>query len=191
METAPSNGEVTARSLLNATCNVITSGVLARKEPILRCGLFDETLRNSHDFDLWVRLAKQGARLTYQREVLLSYRCHESSLSGDAINNVVRQIRVYEKAQREYDLSSEERTDVNRILNDLKAELQLETGRMRLVNNDVAGARVALETANQHYRTTKLTFVILALKLAPNLFRNLYLRLRKTHPPLPNFGQLD
>lgn len=176
METASSNGEVTARSLLNATCNVITSGVLARKQPILDSGLFDETLRNSHDFDLWVRLAKQGARLTYQRKVLLQYRCHDNSLSGDAINNVVRQLRVYEKAQRCFDLSPEESADVSRMLENLRAELELETGRVHLMNRNFTDARKAFKKANRHYRKLKLTLVVLLLHLSPRLLLDVYVR---------------
>jgi glycosyltransferase involved in cell wall biosynthesis len=179
METAPSEGEVTVRSLLRATCNVITSGVLARKQPILDCGRFDETLRNSHDFDLWVRLAKQGNHLAYQRKVLLQYRCHDNSLSGDAINNVVRQLRVYDKFERCYDLSREERADVSHMLGNLRAELELETGKMHLAQGNFADARNAFETANKHYRKAKLSLAIFLLKFSPRLLFRLYGTLRK------------
>ena len=85
MPTAPA----TARSLFSA-CWVeqspVTSGVVARRQPILDLGLFDESLRNSQDFDLWLRLVHSGARLVYQRRVLLRYRWHEGSLSGDEVN---------------------------------------------------------------------------------------------------------
>ena len=177
METAPSNGEVTVRSLLSATCNVITSGVLARKQPILDCGLFDEALRNSQDFDLWVRLAKRGARLAYQRKVLLQYRCHDDSLSGDAINRVVRELRVYDKIERCYDLSSEERADLSSRLENLRAELELETGKMHLAQGNFADARNAFETANKHYRKAKLTIAILLLSFSPRVFSYLYTRI--------------
>ncbi|HET6973737.1 MAG TPA: glycosyltransferase family A protein, partial [Pyrinomonadaceae bacterium] len=50
MDTNPSSGEVTCESLLAERCNIITSGVLARREPIVELGMFDETLRNSQDF---------------------------------------------------------------------------------------------------------------------------------------------
>lgn len=179
METAPSEGEVTARSLLDATCNIITSGVLARKQPILDYGLFDEALRNSHDFDLWVRLAKRGVRLAYQRKVLLHYRCHDNSLSGDAINNVIRQLRVYDKVGRSYDLSSEERTVVSRMMENLRAEFELETARMHLGNSNFTDAREALRKANKHYGSFKLKLAILFLHLSPRLLLSIYTRTRK------------
>ncbi len=58
METNPSDGEVTFHKLLCGECNVITSAVVARKELIMRVGLFDVTFPNSQDFDLWSSLSK-------------------------------------------------------------------------------------------------------------------------------------
>ncbi len=174
MQTAPSEGEVTVRSLLTAKCNVITSGVLARRRAILDVGLFDEGLRNSHDFDLWIRLAKAGVRLSYQRKVLLQYRCHENSLSGDAINNVVRQLRVYEKIERTYDLSPEERSDVSRMVESLHAELEVETGRLQLLEGNFTNAREAFKKANTYYGSFKLRLTILFLRLSPRLLLAIY-----------------
>ena len=48
-----------SESLLAERCLVNTSSVLARREPIIEVGLFDETIVNSQDFDLRVRLAKR------------------------------------------------------------------------------------------------------------------------------------
>ncbi|HKY20052.1 MAG TPA: glycosyltransferase family A protein, partial [Vicinamibacterales bacterium] len=52
MEFARSEGEVTFESLLRAECNLITSGVVARRQIILDVGLFDRAIRRGHDFDL-------------------------------------------------------------------------------------------------------------------------------------------
>ena len=57
MHLTPSNGHVTLEALLGAECTVITSCVVVRKESLVRVGCFDERLRLSEDFDLWVRLA--------------------------------------------------------------------------------------------------------------------------------------
>src|SRR5688572_28437661 len=58
MELQPSRGAVTPESLLAVDVTVLTSAVLARKQPILGVGLFDETIKRGHDFELWLRLAK-------------------------------------------------------------------------------------------------------------------------------------
>src|SRR5215472_1596311 len=54
MEESPSRGEVTFSSLLSGRCSVITSTVVARRQPIATVGLFDENFPNSQDFDLWL-----------------------------------------------------------------------------------------------------------------------------------------
>src|SRR5215203_1805916 len=82
MEMQPSRGDVTPEKLLAVEVTVLTSTVLARKSLILEVGLFDESIRRGHDFDLWFRLAKLGARFAYQREVLAHHRIVESGLSG-------------------------------------------------------------------------------------------------------------
>lgn len=115
MASAPPAGEITFRGLVSAEQSLITSGIVARRAAIVEVGLFDETLRNSQDFDLWLRLARHGARLAYQRQVLLRYRCHEDSLSGDEVNRTARQLRVYDKIERSYDLTAEERLSLIHI----------------------------------------------------------------------------
>src|SRR5713101_8731278 len=62
MADAPPAGAVTFIGLLNAEQSLITSGVVVRRERVLEAGLFDEALRNSQDFDLWLRLARSGSR---------------------------------------------------------------------------------------------------------------------------------
>ena len=62
MQLEPPRGEVTSANLLAVKVTVLTSTVLARKAPILDVGLFDVSMRRGHDFDLWFRLAKAGAR---------------------------------------------------------------------------------------------------------------------------------
>src|SRR5258707_1904027 len=92
MESAPPTGLVTFLELVNADRSLITSGVVVRRDLVLEVGLFDEALRNAQDFDLWLRLARTGPRLAYQRKVLLSYRSRPNSLSADAINSHLREL---------------------------------------------------------------------------------------------------
>jgi glycosyltransferase involved in cell wall biosynthesis len=62
MTICPSNGEVTFERLLLQECNVSNCSI-ARRETIVRAGLFDEELRSVEDFDLWLRVIKHGGRL--------------------------------------------------------------------------------------------------------------------------------
>ena len=65
MKGAPSKGPVTLVSLLNLQCNVLLSTVVARRAALVRVGLFDESIRRGHDFDLWLRMttARRNARI--------------------------------------------------------------------------------------------------------------------------------
>ena len=65
---------------------MLLSGTLVRKNAILDVDLFDEDLRCSEDYDLWLRLGIAGKRLAYQRKVLLSKRIHAGNLSADRVN---------------------------------------------------------------------------------------------------------
>src|SRR6266581_343390 len=59
MDWCPSDGEVTIESLFKSRCHVMYS-ITARRETLLRIGLFDEDLRCAEDFDLWLRVLKSG-----------------------------------------------------------------------------------------------------------------------------------
>ena len=176
METAPSKGEVSFLSLISQRCNITTSGVVTRKKLIFDVGLFDEGLRNSQDFDLWLRLVRHGARASYQKKVLLKYRCRKEGLSGDEVNRIARQVRVYKKIQDSYRLTPEERTEVSRVMGKIKALHELELSKAYLSQGKFAEARVALNKANGHQRSWKLRGVSLFLLVAPQLLRRLHAR---------------
>ncbi len=174
METAPSNGEVTFKSLISGECNVITSGVVARRQLIVEAGLFDEQLRNAQDFDLWLRLVRRGARASYQRKVLLRYRFHENSLSGDTLNRINRELRVLGKFESLTDLTTDERAVVAETTRRLRAELELERGKLELSRGNFAEARVAFVKANQFRQSWKLRASALLLRVAPRVLQKIY-----------------
>lgn len=180
METSPSTGEVTFKSLLNGRCNVITSGVVARRQLVLEAGAFDVELRNAQDFDLWLRLARGGARLAYQRKVLLRYREHVGSLSGDELNRIKRELRVLDKVERTYDLTPDERAEVSRVRESLNAHWELETGKQHLARGEFSDALAAFKRANSFYRIWKLRVMTLLLRVSPLFVQKYYLRRART-----------
>src|SRR5437879_5877114 len=118
-------GEVTFEGLISGSQSLITSAVVARRQKVIEAGSFDENLRNAQDFDLWIRMALRGARMDYQRKVLARYRYREGSLSGDAVNRVNRELRVYRKTLAQYDLTATQRTHVEGAIRRLDRELNL------------------------------------------------------------------
>ncbi|HEV2915782.1 MAG TPA: glycosyltransferase [Pyrinomonadaceae bacterium] len=179
MEISPSRGVVTFEKLVTQQCNVITSGVLARRKTILDIGLFDEGLRRAHDYDLWMRLVRAGARFGYQRKVLLRYRVHADSLSGDAIQQIERELIVFEKMLGRDDLSPHERRTVEGAIVRLRSHLKLEHGKLRLAHGDFAAASLEIKDANRLQRRLKLRLVLLWLRIAPRSLQRFY-KLRLT-----------
>lgn len=182
METSPSEGPVNFVSLIRSDCNVITSGVVARRAAVLDAGLFDETLRNAQDFELWARLARRGARMGYQRKVLVRYRCRDGSLSGDAENRLAREWRVTRHIADTYDLTERERAEVERMLARQQAAIDFERGKSLLREGHFVEARAALTAARRVFPGWKLTAALLMLRVAPRLLQKLAGERLRTKP---------
>lgn len=178
MEAAPASGKVTFLQLVSAERSLITSGVVARRELIFEVGLFDETLRNAQDFDLWLRLARHGARLAYQRRVLLEYRARQGSLSGDAINSHQRELRVFDKIEQSYPLTPSERAEVSEVIRKRRAHIEYELGKLYLLPGDFAQARESFARASGFglARSWKPRVALWLTRLAPRMMQTLCLR---------------
>jgi glycosyltransferase involved in cell wall biosynthesis len=175
MEIEPPRGEVTPENLLSVKVTVLTSTVLARKAPILEVGLFDLSLRRGQDFDLWLRLAKAGARFAYRRDVLAHHRIVESGLSGSTISQLQRTLAVLEAIKAKGLTPSEEvalQWNMNRTLR----ELALEKGKEQLLGRDFPGALQSFSEARKFRHTWKVLFVCLGLRIAPGILWRIYNR---------------
>ena len=179
MDFNPSTGEVTAESLICGRCNIITSTVLARRELILQTGLFDETLRNSQDFDLWIRLAKKGARINYQRKILLFRRIYSGSLASDPAKSFEGEIHVLQKTRLRTDLTPAERSALEATLKRRMADVEVIRGKRSLLEGDFDAALSSFQFANDYFHSLKLRLVLVLLQIAPGLVRRMY-RVRPT-----------
>ena len=176
MEVQPSRGPVTAQSLLGINVTVLTSVVLARKEPIIQVGLFDEALKRGHDFDLWLRLAKRGVRIAYQHKVLAEHRIVESGLSGDTISQLKRTLEVLEAINTKEVLTASENAALQVTMDRTLRELALEDGKEKLLRRDFAGARQSFDEAKRFRHSWKLILVSLGLRVAPGMLWRIYHR---------------
>ncbi len=88
--------------LLLTGCAIAPSTVIARKQPLLDVGIFDESMPPCEDWDLWFRLALRGIKIAYLDEPLTFYRVHPSTLSQQAqdVNAAAERIfrRVFSSA---------------------------------------------------------------------------------------------
>jgi glycosyltransferase involved in cell wall biosynthesis len=179
MDFNPSTGPVTAQSLVTSQCNVVTSSVIARRRLIHEVGLFDINFPNSQDFDLWLRLAKLGARMNYQKKVLVHRRIYDGSLASNPINSLEGQIRVLEKAAKRDDLTDDEWVAISQTIKLRRATTEVFRGKQELAAGDYNSAITAFRVANCYYKSWKLRLVLLSLRIAPHLMRRVHqLRLR-------------
>jgi GT2 family glycosyltransferase len=176
MATAPSEGPVTLLSLIGQQCNIILSTVVVRRTTLTGAGLFDETLRRGQDFELWLRLAQRGAKMHVQRDVLAERCVHADGLSGDAITELRRAIRVLDRFGRQQPLDRESRTALRIQLMVLVDRLEIEQAKRRLLEGNFAAARAHLCAVRQ--QRVKLRIARLALRVAPGILRAACLKWR-------------
>jgi glycosyltransferase involved in cell wall biosynthesis len=186
MQLSPSEGEVTFESLIREKCTVMTS-VTARMSAIKGAGMFDEAIGSCEDFDLWLRIVKNGGRIIYHRQVLARYRRREGSLSSDRVWMTRNLISVLEKSANTLDLNKDEREALNEQITYRRASLQLFQGKQALSHGDTVGAVNRFKEANRYLQSSKLAFVILLLKHIPRLLvwvfalRERFLARKQTH----------
>jgi glycosyltransferase involved in cell wall biosynthesis len=190
MQTVPSRGEVTLEALIAVRCTVLLSGVLARRSALIEAGLFDEQFTHSEDFDLWLRMARCGARLGYQQKVLLCKRERRSSLSAEVMTLLENALRVLKKTEATGGLTQSELSALGRSTKKIKAHLLLERGKKSLSAGDCDAAAEAIGEANNYYRSSKLMLVLLWLRLWPSLLLRFY-RFRRGLGPLESGGAVS
>jgi len=173
MSVFPSRGPVTLESLVTRRCNLFVS-VTARRDVILQAGLFDEGLRSCEDYDMWLRLAASGARMSYHDKVLVHYRRRESSLSADPVWMAENNLKVLEKMQRNFSESSTEWKLLEQQRKKKQAEASYWNGRKAFAQGDTTAALNYFRKAAEFLRTPKLWAFIVFLRLMPGLMLKVF-----------------
>jgi len=147
---------------------------VARRDGIVKGGLFDETLRRGQDFELWLRLAQMGARIEYHRHVLAERRVRVSGLSGDSVAELKRAIVVLRQFGRDRELEQRIRKALRIRLMTLVDQLAIEQAKQRILEGNFPAAEYHLSASRR--QTLKWRAVRLALKVAPEAVRAAYSR---------------
>lgn len=174
MEYCPSEGDVTFENLVTGRCTVHICVSLVRRQTLLDAGLFDLTFRGTEDIDMWLRIAKRGGRITYQRRVLGRYRRHAGSLSSDPVRMIEGYLAVLGKAAWDPHATPAQRKLIEQQSKVGRAHLALERGKRAFLACHTDTAISELRRANAHYRSAKLTTVLLLLHMSPRFLRALY-----------------
>lgn len=176
MEVCPSRGEPTFESVLTQRCIVFIS-VLARREALVRAGLFDEDLRSVEDYDLWLRLLARGERIRYQRRVLARYLKRRDSLSADPMWMGQTVLRVLDKIARLDGLSPPQHAAVAGRAAFFRAKLELDRGKHAFFRLDTAAAIGHISRANEFFGSRRLRLVCALMRMFPGVLLRMY-RLR-------------
>ena len=171
---ASSEGEVTFARLVLEEFTVAHCATVARREALVRVGLFDESFGHAEDFELWLRLAKFGGRIGYQRRVLSRYRRRAGSLNSDDERMGGSVLRALAKAEQYPDITPAERECIEQRRRVEKARLDLIAGKKAVAAGDAEAAMRHLARANASFQSRKLSATILLLRFAPHLVRTIY-----------------
>jgi glycosyltransferase involved in cell wall biosynthesis len=178
MDTTPSRGQPSLLALLELRCLPIASGTLVRRMPVLDAGMFDRSLRLAEDFDLWVRLARAGARIGYQRITLLKHRLRSDSLSRSVRHPIQNDLAVFLHFRETLSLPVAESAVVDHQIRRLQGILEVERGKWCLANGRYQEARQHFRAATIEIRSAKLWAARVLLRVSPSFLQRLYARLR-------------
>ncbi|MBA3515896.1 MAG: glycosyltransferase family 2 protein [Pyrinomonadaceae bacterium] len=173
MDVCPVEGEITFANLITQQCNVWV-GVTARREIIMRAGMFDESLGSAEDLDLWLRILHQGGRITYHRRVLGYYRQRRGSHTSKPIWLLNNWLKLLDKVERTMNLSPAEREATEQKRAEMHALLRLCEGKKAFFLGDKKGAIEGLSEANLFLKSRKISLSVIAMRLAPRLLRCAY-----------------
>jgi GT2 family glycosyltransferase len=147
---------------------------LVRRAVFDRVGMFDEALRSSEDFDLWLRVAHAGGRFNYTRRVLSRYRKRSGSLSSDPAWMCRSIVTVLDKCLAQMELGEDDRRLTIAQRAHFATLQRFHEGKRAFFRGDLPAARTALTEANRTMRSPKLSVILIALRTAPGLVSLLY-----------------
>jgi len=174
MKTSPSSGVVDFEGLVTHRCNPMLCSVV-RRRVLLAYGAFDESMRRSEDFDLWLRLAHGGVRFNYTTRVVARYCVRAGGLTADVVAMIQGIRAVFEKCGRTLVLSGGERALLAERDRYYYALERLHEGKRAFLAENYPVARAAFDEANLMLKSRKLQVVDALLATVPRLLSKLYL----------------
>jgi|KBSMisStandDraft_5_1062788.scaffolds.fasta_scaffold31835_4 glycosyltransferase involved in cell wall biosynthesis len=173
----PAGGEITRRMLVEGKCLILPSGALIRKKAFLASGGFDPSIKRTEDFDLWMRMLFDGARIGYLRKILFRFRIRPGSGSGDSIQRIERSRYIWSSLQKRLPFTDDENRIIDLHILGEEAAILRARGKVCVVQKDWKEAKENFRRASTLAGTLDLPLKH-RLKLAAVLF------LLNTYPSL-------
>jgi GT2 family glycosyltransferase len=165
-DVCPSSEPVTLEKFLTRECNVFISAVFKR-EILDKVGWFDESLRGSEDFDLWLRMLQHGYRFSFLREPLARYRKRADSLSSSSTRYFQNVLRALCKALSAPQTTPEQTRLIMTTISHVEAEIALVTLKQKILSRDFLSAIRDLTDVIAHRPSWKLKLIAVSLILFP------------------------
>lgn len=168
MGRSPSNGPVTTESLLSTECNVITSGTIVLRDKVVEAGMFDENAASRvEDFELWIRLLKNGIKAAYQKNVLLKYRVRLGGLTGNSLERAERSVIALNEVKRKHEFTPSEQAAWNLHFDRAEKDYNAQKGKALLIEKRYDEALACFEESNKKLKSMKLTVIINLVRFTP------------------------
>ena len=182
MEKCPSAGEAGFEALVVERCQIPVSTVVARKAAIVKAGGFDESLARCDDYDMWLRTALYGGKVSYNRQVQARLADgRPGSLGVSRARMADAYWLILEKADQKLPLTSAQRTLVRDRAAEIRARYLILEGKNHLSARDFPKARELFSEANHYFHKAKLSLVLFGLKVAPNATSRLFTFWKQRH----------
>jgi hypothetical protein len=169
----PQSLPVNFDSLLREQSTVNTSSAVVAREALVEAGMFDEQFRRCEDYDLWLRLAAAGVRMTFTREIQIAHRpANGLAASGDLMKQAL--IAVYQKTLATQKLTEEQTSVARAKIADISLAIQLERAKEFLLEGKFDEAGQCIDRAKAITPLWKLRVAGWGLRLSPHLLQSLY-----------------
>lgn len=176
---------VTFESLLQELSTVGTSSTVASRSALIEAGLFDERMYRCEDYDLWLRMAFRGAKMTHFREPTMCRTLSGITLSADGYRMKCARVEVVEKLLSTLPLTAEQRTLAMARQRELEADAHLDRFKICLQNGEFEEARESARIASSKTQSWKFNAAIFCLEKAPRTLQLLY----RAHEHMLRFRQ--
>ena len=172
-DNTPQSLPVDFDALLEERATVNTSSAVALRRAIVEAGLFDEQMRRCEDFDLWLRMAYSGVRVTFTREIQIGHRLANGlAASGDLMKQAL--IQVYEKTAATKALSPKQQTIVREKIRTISTARQFERAKQHLLDGSFEKSLECLELARASAPSWKVLAAELGIRSFPRLLQTAY-----------------
>lgn len=167
----PQHPPVTFEKLLTEECTVGTSSTVALRQALIDGGLFDEYLRCCEDFDLWLRMAFDGARMDYHSGLHVRHNLSGESLSGNHYAMKRARIEVYQKTASTLQVSAAQRELIRSLVVKAEAECDSDLAKQFLHAGEYHRALEAARRASIIRNHWKMRATVFGLQRIPRIFR--------------------